>query len=226
MQKPEGFDQTKYHDYLCSSDWQAIAEKVKKRDGNRCVVCGATLDLQAHHLTYSHVYEEEDHLEDLVTLCGSHHRGYHIVDELTAKAQARTDFERYEQQKDIWRWLKEKGAQVEKDIEEAYLKRDYSADGDLDMCNYQVIDKAISSWCQSMGLKDDILPYIGRQRIHDFFMMRRYEFLLRCMDQKRSIEEISRRSKFTRLWIVKNYKRKFLEAKLQEEKFVSGKEEQ
>lgn len=53
--------------YMNSSVWK---EKRKERlalDDNRCVDCGATEKLMAHHLTYVRIGQEE--MDDLITLC-------------------------------------------------------------------------------------------------------------------------------------------------------------
>lgn len=31
-------------------DWYALAAEVRRRDGNRCVECGSTVDLEVHHI--------------------------------------------------------------------------------------------------------------------------------------------------------------------------------
>lgn len=61
----------KYKKYLQSPEWKGTAEKVRKRDGNRCVVCNKTKNLQVHHRTYDRIYEEN--LSDLTTLCDGCH---------------------------------------------------------------------------------------------------------------------------------------------------------
>lgn len=62
-----------YKRYLASPEWKAIASKVRTRD-KVCVKCSSAYGLQVHHLTYKNVYFEENHLDDLVTLCSTCHR--------------------------------------------------------------------------------------------------------------------------------------------------------
>ena len=69
-----------YNNYLMSNKWNKIRYSVYERDHFCCKYCGKKFSinkLNAHHLTYKHVYHEEDHLEDLVTLCLSCHRLIH-----------------------------------------------------------------------------------------------------------------------------------------------------
>lgn len=78
--KPTTRGKMKYYKYLKSKDWQEIREMVLERDGHKCMVCGRTNDeanLVIHHRTYEHIYNEKEHLEDLITLCGICHRAIH-----------------------------------------------------------------------------------------------------------------------------------------------------
>lgn len=57
---------------LNKSRWQTLRKQVRQRDGNRCVVCGATQRLSVHHVTAA-VDGGKDVLDNLVTLCATHH---------------------------------------------------------------------------------------------------------------------------------------------------------
>lgn len=227
MEKPDGFDISEYKKYLNSDEWKAIAKKVKDRDGNKCAYCLSENNLNVHHLTYKHIYHEDEHLEDLVTLCESHHLGYHFVKllEIERDEQIRKE-ERvqvpYECTAQYYDEMMEQGAEIENAIKYAYLDKDYSKDGPLDMCNYEVIDRVVTKWCEEVGFTET--QYIGRQHIHDFFMMRRYEFLLKCINQGFTATQIAEKSNFSISWVRRYYKKKFLEDKLKEEKFIHGKE--
>lgn len=72
MTKREG-----YRHYLETERWKAISEKIKRRDGYRCRLCNSEENLQAHHRTYAHKGDEENHLGDLTTLCGDCHTAFH-----------------------------------------------------------------------------------------------------------------------------------------------------
>ena len=66
-----------YEEFLKTPYWKAIAQYVKKRDYNRCQLCGAQKHLHVHHKTYQHHGDELHHLQDLVTLCKKCHSKTH-----------------------------------------------------------------------------------------------------------------------------------------------------
>lgn len=47
--------------------------KALERDEYRCIVCGTTKDLHVHHSKY------EDGTENLITLCRTHHKRWHVA---------------------------------------------------------------------------------------------------------------------------------------------------
>lgn len=68
---------TYYEGYLQSAHWRHVRGLALARDGYRCRQCRARHGLQVHHLTYRHLWHEEEHLEDLRTLCRRCHRRAH-----------------------------------------------------------------------------------------------------------------------------------------------------
>jgi 5-methylcytosine-specific restriction endonuclease McrA len=58
---------------LNKSRWQSIRRQVRLRDGNACVVCGSRERLSVHHLVKARD-GGRDALDNLVTLCATHHR--------------------------------------------------------------------------------------------------------------------------------------------------------
>jgi len=82
----------KLENYRMSPEWGIIKQRIKDRDGHRCIVCGRTDHLEVHHLHYDNVFCEED--EDLVTLCGGKdgcHRGIHYDE----NGKRRRDWKRF-----------------------------------------------------------------------------------------------------------------------------------
>jgi len=72
-----------YDKHLLSEQWDKKKQKVRRRDGKRCQVCGGGSTFEVHHLTYDRVFVEK--LSDLVLLCSSCHRKVHrnnLSDEL------------------------------------------------------------------------------------------------------------------------------------------------
>lgn len=74
--------QEKYHKYIKTEDWQEIRTLVLDRDNHKCRCCSRTEEessLTVHHSTYKNLFNEADHLEDLITLCRYCHSGIHRV---------------------------------------------------------------------------------------------------------------------------------------------------
>lgn len=71
---------SEYDKYRDSKEWKHIRNLVLDRDGHKCRTCGAKeteRELHVHHSTYEHIYDELNHLDDLITLCSVCHRGLH-----------------------------------------------------------------------------------------------------------------------------------------------------
>lgn len=66
-----------YNSYLSSSKWQKVRQSVIKRDMEKCILCDSKEQLNVHHITYDNVYNEINHLDDLVTLCEKCHNDIH-----------------------------------------------------------------------------------------------------------------------------------------------------
>lgn len=62
--------------------WEKVKRKVRIRDGFACKVCGSTIKLETHHITYmingqSIIGKELEHLQCIVTLCEKDHQAAH-----------------------------------------------------------------------------------------------------------------------------------------------------
>lgn len=62
--------------------WEKVKRKIRIRDNFKCVMCGAKIKLETHHIAYfikgeSIIGKELEHLEWLVTLCEKHHIDSH-----------------------------------------------------------------------------------------------------------------------------------------------------
>lgn len=70
----------KYRRYIKSRAFKEVKHMVEERDGHKCCVCGSSNEertLTCHHITYDHLYNEREHLEDLITLCSICHKAIH-----------------------------------------------------------------------------------------------------------------------------------------------------
>ena len=69
-----------YLEYLQSDWWKHISKERMKIDKYKCCMCGCTGSpsnrLQAHHINYYHI-KEEDVWNDLITLCDCCHASVH-----------------------------------------------------------------------------------------------------------------------------------------------------
>lgn len=73
-----------YNAYLQSDQWKDVSKRRKALDGYKCVVCGATGKLAAHHITYpSNWYNTK--VSDIITVCPDCHRAIHRLIELHDK---------------------------------------------------------------------------------------------------------------------------------------------
>lgn len=68
----------RYEKYRSSKDWEEIRKLILERDNHKCRCCASTeRQLHIHHSTYEHLYDELNHLDDLITLCSVCHRAIH-----------------------------------------------------------------------------------------------------------------------------------------------------
>jgi len=65
----------KYSKYLTSKKWKEKRRLVLDRDGHKCRMCPSDKNLQAHHITYDRIFNED--LNDLITLCSKCHDEIH-----------------------------------------------------------------------------------------------------------------------------------------------------
>ena len=67
-----------YATQLTDRRWEEVRQRILRRDGGRCVVCGSADRLNVHHRLYREGRAAwEYRAEDLVTLCSDHHRKAH-----------------------------------------------------------------------------------------------------------------------------------------------------
>lgn len=59
-----------------TSKWSTTSKDVKKRDGNRCAICGSTDGLETHHII-PRSKGGTDRKTNLITLCERHHNKRH-----------------------------------------------------------------------------------------------------------------------------------------------------
>lgn len=67
-----------YKAYLDSPKWKAIRERALMRDEYKCRLCGSSEHLHVHHARGAHRFHEENHMEDIITLCEDCHSRIHL----------------------------------------------------------------------------------------------------------------------------------------------------
>lgn len=72
----------RYQRYIKSKAWKTIRDEVLLERGERCQFCGRKagedgVTLTVHHNTYDHLYNEQEHKEDLIVLCNVCHLAGH-----------------------------------------------------------------------------------------------------------------------------------------------------
>jgi len=67
----------KYSEFLKTAYWRNTRKMILLRDGNKCTKCGCKQALQIHHKTYKNHLNEQDNLDDLITLCVACHYNAH-----------------------------------------------------------------------------------------------------------------------------------------------------
>lgn len=66
-----------YAEYLLSEHWKFVRALALERDDNKCRLCGIREGLQVHHSSYDNRGNEDQYLNDLITLCGNCHATFH-----------------------------------------------------------------------------------------------------------------------------------------------------
>ena len=142
-----------YEEFLNTEEWKQVAEMVKDRDGNRCVICGSTENLNAHHIGYDGDCLDEN---DIVTLCNRCHECLHDGIETMREAVSGG----------VYKMLSEKLSDIVLD----FYKRSFTKnEGRFEVCNHEnflklqsVLDKSIKNQIRSNGVLADAIGTLER----------------------------------------------------------------
>jgi hypothetical protein len=80
FQKAERGNTVEYADYLKSDQWKEISRRRRETDNFSCVCCGATENLNVHHVRYPHDWFQTRE-DDLRTVCKDCHVMVHRLKE-------------------------------------------------------------------------------------------------------------------------------------------------
>ena len=142
-----------YNEFLKTEEWNQIAQMVKDRDGHKCVICGSTENLNAHHIGYDGDCLDEN---DIVTLCNRCHECLHDGIETMREAVSCG----------VYKMLSEKLSDIVLD----FYKRSFTKSrGRFEVCNHEnflklqyVLDKSIKNQIRSNGALADAIGTLER----------------------------------------------------------------
>ncbi len=165
-----------YNEFLKTEEWKQIAQMVKERDGHKCVICGSTENLNAHHIGYDGDYLDEN---DIVTLCNRCHECLHDGIETMREAVSGG----------VYKMLSEKLSDIVLD----FYKRSFTKnEGRFEVCNHEnflklqsVLDKSIKNQIRSNGALADAIGTLERTAYEalskDKIVAARIDFIQRAL---------------------------------------------
>ena len=181
-----------YNEFLKTDEWKQIAQMVKERDGHKCVICGSTENLNAHHIGYDGDRMDEN---DIVTLCNRCHECLHDGIETMREAVSGG----------VYKMLSEKLSDIVLD----FYKRSFTKnEGRFEVCNHEnflklqsVLDKSIKNQIRSNGELADAIGTIERTGYEalskDKIVAARVDFVQRALKIGMKPWEIQKRLKIT-----------------------------
>ena len=226
-----------YSDYLRSPEWQKLRSKRLEIDGYKCQRCGRPFDLQVHHLFYPSELGTEDPYRDLITLCDVchelvEHQKQEFRNNKNTKREIQRKREEEERQKrleEFDRMIAENRRRAEERKEEWERMRclvrqfcenvrlsDLSAAGHngKDYCNKDVVKAELFPFLKENGAILD-----GVTDVQNYFRNRRYEVILRMINEGYSRQDIQRMTGFSYNMVKKVFDKPYVaEAILKNEK--------
>lgn len=191
-----------YKDFLESEEWRQVSEMVKERDGHKCVICGSTENLNAHHIGYDGDRLNEN---DIVTLCNRCHECLH--DGIREVKNVVTS------------GVRKMLADTLSDIVFDFYKRSFTkGNGDFEVCNHEhfvklqeILEKSITSQITDYGDIKDLPKTLyfsnyenrSKQKVIDA----RIDFIKRAQKVGMRQSEIQRRLKINQNQYFKLIKR-------------------
>ena len=179
-----------YKEFLKTDEWKQIAQTVKERDGHKCVICGSTENLNAHHIGYDGDCLDEN---DIVTLCNRCHECLH--DGIETKREAVSS--------GVYQMLSDKLSDIVLD----FYKRSFTKScGRFEVCNHEnflklqsILDKSIKNQIRSNGELADAIGTLERTAYEstskDKIVAARVDFIRRALKIGMSQQKIQDRLK-------------------------------
>ena len=179
-----------YDEFLNTEEWKQVAEMVKERDGHKCVICGSTENLNAHHIGYDGDRMDEN---DIVTLCNRCHECLH--DGIKTMSEAVSS--------GVYQMLSDKLSDIVLD----FYKRSFTKSGGrFEVCNHEnflklqaVLDKSIYNQIKDNGCLADAIDTISKTAYEaaskDKIVAARVDFIRRALKIGMSQQQIQDRLK-------------------------------
>ena len=179
-----------YKEFLKTEEWKQIAQMVKERDGHKCVICGSTENLNAHHIGYDGDCLDEN---DIVTLCNRCHECLHDGIETMREAVS----------SGVYQMLSDKLSDIVLD----FYKRSFTKSvGRFEVCNHEnflklqaILDKSIKNQIRSNGELADAIGTLERTAYEalskDKIVAARVDFVQRALKIGMKPLEIQKRLK-------------------------------
>lgn len=181
-----------YDEFLNTEEWRQVAAMVKDRDGHKCVICGSTENLNAHHIGYDGDCLDEN---DIVTLCNRCHECLHNgIDEM---------------KKAVCSGVRKMLSDVLSDIVFDFYKRSFTkGNGNFEVCNHnhfiklqEVLDRSIACQVRNNGdLKDlqSVLEFVGYENASKAKIINaRVDYIERALKAGMKPWDIQKRLKIT-----------------------------
>ena len=179
-----------YDEFLNTEEWRQVAAMVKDRDGNKCVICGSTENLNAHHIGYDGDRMDEN---DIVTLCNRCHECLH--DGIKTMRESVSS--------GVYQMLSDKLSDIVLD----FYKRSFTKSGGrFEVCNHEnflklqsILDKSIKNQIRSNGELADAIGTLERTAYEstskDKIVAARVDFIRRALKIGMSQQKIQDRLK-------------------------------
>ena len=179
-----------YKEFLKTEEWKQIAQMVKERDGHKCVICGSTENLNAHHIGYDGDCLDEN---DIVTLCNRCHECLHDGIETMREAVS----------SGVYQMLSDKLSDIVLDF---YKSSFTKSCGRFEVCNHEnflklqsILDKSIKNQIRSNGELADAIGTLERTAYEstskDKIVAARVDFIRRALKIGMSQQKIQDRLK-------------------------------
>lgn len=173
-----------YKEYLMSDDWRRKRDKRLLID-QKCSICGRPFDLEVHHMTYKTFPNENT--TDLITVCRNCHSRIESL-----KKESWYDSFGIVNKLLVDQFVKE------------YATKDYSAGGDVDFCNLEIVKRYLFPYMKEHGVNLNYLS--GTNRVIERFRDKRYKVILNYIEHGYPKEIVKQRVRFSHSMIDKVYK--------------------